>query len=92
MGGPEAAILAVQGASPPGTGFLEAGFLGAGRCRPLAQPIHSAADLQGVLRRLGGITPDYRLVYELLWAPQATSDSLSYDQMLTAYPDLTQIS
>ncbi|MBD1917209.1 MULTISPECIES: DUF1517 domain-containing protein [Cyanophyceae] len=54
----------------------------------LTQPIHSASDLQAALRRL----PDYLLVYELLWAPQAASDSLSYDQMLAAYPDLTQIS
>lgn len=61
--------------------------------RPLvAQPINSATDLQAALRRLGGVTPDYLLVYELLWAPQAASNSLSYDQLLTAYPDLTQIS
>lgn len=58
----------------------------------ITQPIHSASDLQAALRRLGGVTPDYLLVYELLWAPQAASDRLSYDQMLAAYPDLTQIS
>ncbi|MBW4485081.1 MAG: DUF1517 domain-containing protein [Tildeniella torsiva UHER 1998/13D] len=57
----------------------------------VTQPINSASDLQAALRRLGGVTPDYLLVYELLWAPQAASDSLSYDQLLTAYPDLTQI-
>lgn len=56
------------------------------------QPISSSDDLQAVLRRLGSVTPDYLLVYELLWAPQVASDSLSYDQMLAAYPDLTQIS
>ncbi|MEA5450316.1 DUF1517 domain-containing protein [Leptolyngbya sp. CCNP1308] len=58
----------------------------------VTQPINSASDLQAALRRLGGVTPDYLLVYELLWAPQAASDSLSYDQLLAAYPDLTQIS
>jgi uncharacterized membrane protein len=56
------------------------------------QPINSASDLQAALRRLGGITPDYLLIYELLWAPQDPADSLSYDQLLAAYPDLTQIS
>jgi uncharacterized membrane protein len=68
-------------------------IVGTAEDQPLiTQPIHSASDLQAALRRLGGVTPDYLLVYELLWAPQAASDSLSYDEMLTAYPDLTQIS
>lgn len=44
-----------------------------------SQPVQSANDLQAVLRQLGGITPDYLMVYELLWSPQDTSDSLSYD-------------
>jgi uncharacterized membrane protein len=56
-----------------------------------SEPIHTASDLQAALRRMGGITPDYLLVYELLWAPQDPSDSLSYDQMLASYPDLMQI-
>ncbi|MGB3136541.1 MAG: DUF1517 domain-containing protein, partial [Nodosilinea sp.] len=59
---------------------------------PLLSSINSAGDLQAALQRLGGITPDYLLVYELLWAPQLASDSLSYDQLLASYPDLTQIS
>lgn len=58
---------------------------------PDAQALNSASDLQAA-RRLGGITPDYLLVYELLWAPQAASDSPSDDQLLTTYPDLTPIS
>lgn len=52
----------------------------------------SRSTLPAISRRLGGVTPDYLLVYKLLWAPQAASDSLSYDQLLTAYPNLTQIS
>ncbi len=57
----------------------------------LGQPIYSASDLQAALRRLGATTPDYLLVYELLWTPQDPADSLSYDQLLTYFPDLTQI-
>ena len=57
----------------------------------LTKPIYSASDLQLALRRLGAITPDYLMVYELLWTPQDPTDSLSYDQLLTHFPDLTQI-
>ncbi len=57
----------------------------------LNQPVHSASDLQAALRRLGAVTPDYLMVYELLWTPQDPSDSLSYDQLLLHFPDLTQI-
>lgn len=57
----------------------------------VAKPIYSADDLKAVLKRLGSISPSYLLVYELLWAPQDPSDSLSRDQLLTLYPDLTQI-
>jgi len=60
--------------------------------RPLFdQQVYSVADLQAVLQRLGAISPDYLLVYELLWTPQDERDSLSYDEMLANYPDLIQI-
>lgn len=57
----------------------------------LPKPIHSANDLQAALRRLGAITPDYLMVYELLWTPQDAADSLSYDDLLSHFPDLVQI-
>jgi uncharacterized membrane protein len=60
--------------------------------RPLiTQPIYSVQDLQAALQRLGSIPPNYLLVYELLWTPQDPADSLSRDQMLSAYPNLTQL-
>lgn len=60
--------------------------------RPLIpNPIYSATDLQAALQRIGAISPEYLLIYELLWTPQDPADSLSYDEMLAAYPNLTQI-
>jgi uncharacterized membrane protein len=59
--------------------------------RPIAQTVHSAEELTAVLKRLGGISPDYLLIYELIWTPQDASDSLSRDQLLANYPDLIQI-
>jgi uncharacterized membrane protein len=53
--------------------------------------IHSSTELQSALKRIGAITPAYLLIYELLWSPQDPSDSLTYDELLTNYPDLTQI-
>ncbi|MBF2046168.1 MAG: DUF1517 domain-containing protein [Elainella sp. C42_A2020_010] len=59
--------------------------------RPLANPVHSTAELAAVLQRLGGITPAYLMIYELIWSPQDASDSLSREQLLTHYSDLVQI-
>ncbi len=59
--------------------------------QPLAQAVHSTEELAAVLKRLGSVSPNYLLVYEVIWTPQDASDSLSHDQMLMHYPDLIQI-
>ncbi|NJO40941.1 MAG: DUF1517 domain-containing protein [Cyanobacteria bacterium RU_5_0] len=60
--------------------------------RPLlTNPIFSTTDLQATLQRLGAVTPDYLMVFELLWSPQDESDSLTYDELLTEYPGLVQV-
>jgi uncharacterized membrane protein len=60
--------------------------------RPLFdKQIYSTTDLQAALKRLGAVAPDYLMVYELLWSPQDASDSMSYDQMLAAYPNMVQL-
>jgi uncharacterized membrane protein len=60
--------------------------------RPLINDtIHSADELQKVLQRIGGVSPEYLLVFELLWSPQDASDSLTRDELLTEYSDLVQI-
>lgn len=59
--------------------------------RPLATSVHSAEELKAILQRLGGLSPGYLLIFELIWSPQDAADSLSYDQLLANYPDLVQI-
>lgn len=59
--------------------------------RPLFDRVHSAAELNAALQRLGGISPDYLLVYELLWTPQDEQDSLSREELLTQYPQLVSL-
>lgn len=67
-------------------------LLGTADDRPIIpDQIHSASELQAALKRIGAVTPAYLLVYELLWSPQDPSDSLTYDELLAHYPDLTQL-
>jgi uncharacterized membrane protein len=66
-------------------------LLGTADDKPLASTVHSAAELSTILKRLGGVSPDYLMVYELIWSPQDASDSLSRDQLLANYADLIQI-
>jgi uncharacterized membrane protein len=59
--------------------------------RPLLGQIHSTSELRAALQRLGGIAPENLLVYELIWTPQAASDSLSRDELIAYYPNLVQL-
>lgn len=59
--------------------------------RPLFSEIRSTEALAAALRRLGSLPPSYLLIYELLWAPQDESSSLSRDELVASYPDLMQI-
>lgn len=66
--------------------------LGTADDRPLfSDKIRSATELQTALKRVGSISPDYLLVFELLWSPQDSADSLTYDELLTEYTDLVQL-
>lgn len=66
-------------------------LIGTADDKPLTSTVHSTAELSAILKRLGGISPDYLMVYELIWTPQDASDSLSRDQLLANYADLIQI-
>jgi uncharacterized membrane protein len=59
--------------------------------KPLIGSVHSAEELQAVLQRIGSVSSEYLLVYELLWSPQDQSDSLTQEQLLTGYPNLVRI-
>lgn len=50
--------------------------------------INNTDDLRQALRQIGGISSDRLLAFEVLWAPQASGDTLTSDDMLANYPDL----
>jgi uncharacterized membrane protein len=59
--------------------------------QPLFGDVYSAEDLKAALTRVASITPDYLLVYELLWSPEGKTDSLTSDELLTEYGDMVHI-
>jgi uncharacterized membrane protein len=56
--------------------------------RPLFDPIYSVEDLKQALGILAAIPPNSLAIFELLWSPQVSTDSLSYDELLTEYAEL----
>ena len=59
--------------------------------QPLFGEVRTVEALTDVLKKLASLNSDYLLVFELLWTPEAEGDSLTYDEMLSEYPDLLQI-
>ncbi len=55
---------------------------------PPFETISAAEDLQAALQTLAAVPTDSLLVFELLWTPQAETDSLTADDLLSYYPDL----
>ncbi|HEY9700351.1 MAG TPA: DUF1517 domain-containing protein [Trichocoleus sp.] len=66
-------------------------LIGTADDRPLFETIHSAEELKTTLKQIGSISPEYLMIYELLWSPQEESDSLTQDELIEAYPDLIRI-
>lgn len=59
---------------------------------PLFDEVNDWESLKKTLKNLGKVTPDYLLVFELLWSPETENDSLTYEQFATEYTDMIQIS
>lgn len=53
--------------------------------------IHSADNLRQALSQLGGVSSDRLLALEVLWTPQAEGDTLTSEDIITAYPNLKLI-
>jgi uncharacterized membrane protein len=66
-------------------------LIGTAHDQPLFKEVKNQADLTQALNKIALIPEDYLLIFELLWTPQAESDSLTYDEMLTEYTDMKQI-
>lgn len=50
--------------------------------------INDSGDLRQALNQLGGLASDRLLAIEVLWAPQASGDTLTTDDILAQYPNL----
>ncbi len=59
--------------------------------KPLFGEVKNIQDLQKALEAIASIPSSHLLVFELLWSPQADSDSLTYDELLTEYSSMMQI-
>jgi uncharacterized membrane protein len=59
--------------------------------QPLFTEVRTTEQLRTVLQTLASMPADHLLVFELLWTPQAESDSLTYDELLMDYAAMVQI-
>jgi uncharacterized membrane protein len=66
-------------------------LIGTEHDKPLFGQIRSQAELQTALEAIAAIPSSHLLIFELLWSPQAETDSLTYDELLTEYSDMVQI-
>lgn len=80
-----------DGETEPAAHIVVTLLIGTEDDQPLLKAIHSTDELTAALKQLASISPDYLLIFELLWNPQNDQDSLSRDELLADYPDLVQI-
>lgn len=66
-------------------------LIGTADDRPLFGDINSSPALKAALQRVASIRPDYLMIFELLWTPQAETDSLPEEEMLSEYADMIEI-
>ncbi len=59
--------------------------------RPLFTKIQTIEAVKAALENLAATPPDYLFKFELMWTPQAASDSLSYDEFITEYTNMVQL-
>ncbi len=75
----------------PGSYIVVTLLVGTENDRPMFGDVYSSKDLKEALEKIAATPPDYLTVFELLWTPQSETESLTYDEMLTEYPNLMQI-
>lgn len=66
-------------------------LIGTEHDKPLFGEIKSSEALTKALQDIVAIPDSHLLIFELLWSPQAETDSLTYDELLTEYSGLVQI-
>jgi uncharacterized membrane protein len=65
--------------------------LGSTDDRPLFTQIRTAAEVEAALNQFARLTTAELLTFELIWSPQAATDSLSRDELMTEYTNLVVI-
>ncbi|MGD1699976.1 DUF1517 domain-containing protein [Dapis sp. BLCC M229] len=67
-------------------------LLGTEDDHPLFDEVNDRESFKKTFKELGKITPDYLLVFELIWSPTTASDRLTSEQFVSEYRDMIQIS
>ncbi len=83
--------IAIDPEKEPAAYIVVTLLIGTEHDKPLFGQIRSQAELQTALEAIAAIPPSHLLIFELLWSPQAETDSLTYDELLTEYSDMVQI-
>lgn len=66
-------------------------LIGTAHDNALFESVHSIQELQQTLEKIAAIPAAYLKVFEIIWTPQDPTDTLSYDDLLTQYPDMIQL-
>ncbi len=66
-------------------------LIGTADDKPLFGEVRSTEDLNTALQKISSLSPEYVLIFELIWTPEAEGDSMTYDELLTEYSDMLQI-
>ena len=66
-------------------------LIGTEHDKPIFGEIRNTQELRQALESIAAIPASHLLVFELLWSPQADTDSLTYDELLTEFSGMMQI-
>lgn len=75
----------------PGSYIIVTLIIGTEHDQPLFDTVQTGEGLKTALQNLGAVSTEDLLILELLWNPQDSKESLTYDEMLVAYPELGAI-
>jgi uncharacterized membrane protein len=75
----------------PGSYIVVTLLVGTENDRSLFDTVHTTEDLKTALENLGALSTEYLLILELLWNPQSSKESLTYDEMLAHYSELVPL-
>lgn len=66
-------------------------LIGTADDQPLFTNLTTAQALNAALEKVAAMSFDYLMVFELLWSPQAETDTLTQEELLTEYGDMVKI-